>query len=386
MRRLASAVLVLLVAACAPRLQEPGPLVQNELPPRTPELSDTHLLASDGLDLPYQTWGPEDGEPTAVLIGLHGFNDYSNAFAPTAPSWAEAGILTYAIDQRGFGDAPERGVWAGVDVMVRDLAEMAYAVRARHPNTPLYLVGISMGGAVIMVAEERRKAGFLDYERDGVVLVSPAVWGREAMPGAQVTALNSIAHVAPWFPVSGEKTKKTPSDNTEMLRSLGRDPKVIKVTRFDAVYGLVNLMDAALAASYALPPETLILIGEREDIVPTEPTNRMLATLPEPGPRVAVYPNGHHMLLRDLNAEVVHQDVVAWVRDPAAPLPSGADQAGAERVAAARTAEAERVAQIEAEAEIEANDEAAAPGPPRPVSLCAAGDPQTACNTAPQFR
>ena len=41
---------------------------------------------------------------------------------------------------------------------------------------------------------------------------------------------------------------------------------------------------------------------------------------------IAVYPEGWHMLLRDLNGHVVVEDIAAWTLDPAAPLPSGADR------------------------------------------------------------
>jgi hypothetical protein len=37
------------------------------------------------------------------------------------------------------------------------------------------------------------------------------------------------------------------------------------------------------------------------------------------------YPNGWHLLNRDLDAEVMYRDVAAWLRDDTAPLPSGAD-------------------------------------------------------------
>ena len=43
-----------------------------------------------------------------------------------------------------------------------------------------------------------------------------------------------------------------------------------------------------------------------------------------PGMRSAYYPNGWHILNRDLQGEVVYRDVEAWLRDAAAPLPSGA--------------------------------------------------------------
>ena len=42
------------------------------------------------------------------------------------------------------------------------------------------------------------------------------------------------------------------------------------------------------------------------------------------GDRTAYYAQGWHLLLRDKQAHNVWDDVAAFVRDPAAPLPSGA--------------------------------------------------------------
>ena len=46
--------------------------------------------------------------------------------------------------------------------------------------------------------------------------------------------------------MTGQGFNRTPSDNIEMLKKLGRDKLVIKYTRIDTLYGLVDLMDAAL--------------------------------------------------------------------------------------------------------------------------------------------
>jgi acylglycerol lipase len=42
--------------------------------------------------------------------------------------------------------------------------------------------------------------------------------------------------------------------------------------------------------------------------------------------RMALYENGWHLLLRDLDADVVRADVAAWLTDRDAPLPSGAER------------------------------------------------------------
>ena len=111
-----------------------------------------------------------------------------------------------------------------------------------------------------------------------------------------------------------------------MLVRLNQDPLVIKQTRIDTIYGLVNLMDAALAAAPDLKTPTLILYGERDEIIPKAPTRRMLKTLSSGRHRIAFYKSGFHMLLRDLQAATVWKDMAAWINNQNAPLPSKADQ------------------------------------------------------------
>jgi hypothetical protein len=141
--------------------------------------------------------------------------------------------------------------------------------------------------------------------------------------------------------LTGQGLNRRPSDNIAMLRALGRDPLVIKETRVDAIKGLVDLMDAAYDATrsgIARPP-LLVLYGARDEIVPDAPVVEAMRRLAgTDGHRAALYGNGWHMLLRDLQAETVWRDIAAWIADPAAPLPSGADARAAKMLAADRAA------------------------------------------------
>jgi alpha-beta hydrolase superfamily lysophospholipase len=82
-------------------------------------------------------------------------------------------------------------------------------------------------------------------------------------------------------------------------------------------------MDQAWREVGQLRLPTLYLYGARDQIIPRHPTDTAIARLP-PGDRTACYTEGHHLLLRDLQALNVWRDVAAFVRDPAADLPSGA--------------------------------------------------------------
>ena len=135
------------------------------------------------------------------------------------------------------------------------------------------------------------------------------------------------AHTVPWMTLTGPSLRIQASDNVEMLRALGRDPLVIKETRIDTIYGLANLMDAAMAAAPKLPVPALVLYGDHDQVIPRDAVLEMLRKLPAGGHppwRAAFYGTGYHMLLRDLHAATVTRDVVHWIENDSAPLPSGA--------------------------------------------------------------
>lgn len=312
---------LLIVAGCSiPPQQE-----SFAMSPREPALLKNHAVMDDGYELPLEHWQPES-TPSAVVLALHGFNDYHNAFATVGPYLASRGIATYAYDQRGFGATARRGRWAGAHRMVADARTMVELLREQYPQQPVYLLGESMGGAVSLATAGEAAASELV---DGIVLVAPAVWARQTMPWYQRWALAVARTVAPNWRPTGHSLKRQASDNIDMLRSLGRDPLVIKETRIDTVAGLADLMDVALASTPRLRTRTLVLYGERDEIVPKLPTCRMLQTLPQDvNWKLGLYPNGYHMLTRDLNGEQVIDDIASWILTPQQPLPSGfqADQ------------------------------------------------------------
>jgi len=302
-----------LAAACAPQIAPPG---DETVAPRLE--ARPFAVMDDGRRLPLTVW-PADGEAAAGVVALHGFGDYANAFADLGPALAAAGVTVYAVDQRGFGQAPGFGAWHGHRRLARDAEALVRLAKAELPDRPVYLLGESMGGAVAMLVLADG-----DTAADGAVLSAPAVWGRDWMPLVQTLGLDILAHTMPWLPLEPRGIRITPSDNVEMLRALSRDPLFIKRPRVDAVHGLVALMDAAQAAVPDVARPVLVLYGRRDDLVPRAPTCAMLARLPEDR-RVALYAEGYHMLFRDLAGDTVSADIAAWTRDPQASLPSGSE-------------------------------------------------------------
>ena len=297
--------MVLVLAACAPQLAPRGGQTVS------PVMGGEFLLARDGMKLPLRQWDA-DGPPKAVIVALHGMSDYSNAFDMPGRYWAKLGITTLAYDQRGFGRGDNPGIWAGADVMRADLDDAVAAARAKYPGIPVFALGESMGGAVVLTALASDRPPAVD----GAILVSPAVWSRADMPMLYRLALFFGAHLMPGLVLDNSAASHVvtviPSDNVPMLRALGRDPLFQKQTRTGTLYGLVNLMDEARNADPAAPPPILLLHGLKDQVIPVKPTDAVIAALGNKA-TVKAYPNGYHMLLRDLEGETVDRDVADWV-------------------------------------------------------------------------
>ena len=158
------------------------------------------------------------------------------------------------------------------------------------------------------------------------MLLSPAVWGWSSQPLTYRVALWGVAHLAPGLvlnPPAFVTDHIRASDNIPELIRMGRDPQLIWGARTDALYGLMNLMQRGWSETGSLKIPTLYAYGARDQIIPKDAAFHAAAALPA-SDRTAYYADGYHLLLIDLENPKVWDDVAAFLKDPGAPLPSGA--------------------------------------------------------------
>lgn len=320
-RRAACLALALGLGACSAHLVPPGPAVT------APRQEAAAFIMADGTKLPFRAWVPDRVEPPwAVILALHGMNDSRDAFEDSGPDFANAGILLIAPDQRGFGDTAQRGYWPGAQALADDATAMARTLRAKYPRAKLILMGESMGAGVLMLAA----TGPNPPQADGYVLLAPAIWGRAEMNVFARSGLWLLSELVPGLVVSGRIAGRVASDNRDALIRLSRNRLTIKETRVDAIKGVVDLMDASRAAAARYNVPTLLLHGGEDQIIPPDALREVWRSLPKGAPiRLAHYPKGYHLLLRDKDRGRRIADILSWIRRPDAPLPSDAEAAGA---------------------------------------------------------
>ncbi len=290
----------------------------------SPALGQDAMTADDGMELPVHGWAAR-GDTRAVVIAAHGMNDYGASFDQPARAWSLSGIATYAIDQRGFGRAGQRGLWYGGDRMADDLLTLARLAHQRHPGVPVFLLGESVGGAVAVLAAARAEPNLLA----GLVLSAPAIWGVGARAEILYGAAMALRSVVPAFTVPPLSVENPSTDDPVVLKRLRDDPLIIHRTRLDTLAGIVALMRNARETAGGVAVRTLVLLGDLDRHVPRDGVAALLERLPQlgtdSGTTLAMYDHGRHLLMRSLNGGRVTVDIATWMLSPGQHLPSGAD-------------------------------------------------------------
>ncbi|MFC0820496.1 alpha/beta hydrolase [Moraxella marmotae] len=115
--------------------------------------ADTHsthtIKTQDGLNLQLNKDYP-DSKPKAVLVISHGLASHSGVFADFAKMMNANGIAVYRFDHRGHGKSDGRD---SIHIksyfeMVEDLRQVVQKAKDENPNTPVFVLGHSMGGHI----------------------------------------------------------------------------------------------------------------------------------------------------------------------------------------------------------------------------------------------
>jgi alpha-beta hydrolase superfamily lysophospholipase len=290
--------------------------------PASPIITSGVFALPDGAHLPYRIY-PAIGPTKTVILALHGYTDSRDGFTYLADALAPDGVTIYAPDQSSFGATANRGYWPGTATLVDEARDMALQLRAKYPDTKLYIAGESMGAAIgILVGASANSPPV-----DGYILSAPAVWGGAALNPVYRFMLRMANATIPAKRLTGQSTYIRASDNEAALLAFGRDPLTIHAPRLDHLAGLVALMGEAQAACANFNQPALILYGGHDQLIPPAAIRRCWQVIPRSAPvTLAYYPPDYHLLLRDNEREIPDADIAGFLAGagPASSAPSAA--------------------------------------------------------------
>ena len=282
--------------------------------------------ASDGRQMMYRTWGPARGEPRAIVVGVPGWNGTAGDIEPLGRYLARRGIRIYSTGVRGqHGDltAASKRAKGHVDdgrLWERDFHEFGEWVQRRHPDTPLFLYGQSMGSlTAVLVAKDGIRSGHV--ELSGIILHSPAVGLMYASPLLRlgVGELRSINPRGLLFNVGlipGDKPALT--NNVEYdrfwIRSEDRVRPGYTWSFFDEA---LKLGARARIATAQLDLPALVVTGEKDPIgtagVGQQAFARLMRRIPSEVKERRRFEDGYHDLIHDSNKPQALECIGDWL-------------------------------------------------------------------------
>ena len=218
--RTLAVLLVIIVAVLAFGVGCAGPayVAGRRVAPAIPEdivHAEGRMETGDGLKLLVQSWKPK-GETKGTLIIVHGLKDYADRYSELAFAAARKGYAVHAFDLRGHGDSEGDRVWVDrFDDYLGDLGLFLKRVQGEEPGKPVFLMGHSMGGAIVTLYTMTEKPKLAGLITSAGALQSDA-------PGGLVGAVKFFSVVAPRLAVFE-------LDDTKF----SRDPKVVESMKTD---------------------------------------------------------------------------------------------------------------------------------------------------------
>jgi alpha-beta hydrolase superfamily lysophospholipase len=212
------------------------------------------------------------------------------------------------MDLRGNGrSGGQRAYIERWEEFREDLHRFVRLVREEEAGRPLFLLGNSLGGLIVLEYALLHPDGLR-----GVIAASPPL-GRLAVPAPLLALGRVLSRVWPRFSI------RTGMD----LSGLARDPEVVQTVLADPLFhrvGTARLSTEVVAAiarvqaaAPAFPLPLLVLHGSDDRMVPPEGSREFVTRVGHPDHELREYVGAFHVLFADLDHERVLTDLERWI-------------------------------------------------------------------------
>ena len=270
--------------------------------------TESYFDASDGLDIFYQYWLPDD-RPKAIILAAHGLGEHGGRYRNYVDYFGSRGYGFYAIDLRGCGRSEgQRGHIDRFEDYVDDLRQLHDLARLAESSGRIVLLGHSYGSLIALVYGLRYPDGLAGVISSGTAL-------RDALPypGWVRALIRRAGRVLPTLSIpAGFK----PGD-------LSRDAAVVEAYRADPlVHSAASLRWASEsiairewlfdhAREWSLP--LLMLHGGADRICLLEGARRFRDRVESERVELRVYEGMYHEVHNEIGKETVFKDVERWL-------------------------------------------------------------------------
>jgi alpha-beta hydrolase superfamily lysophospholipase len=272
-----------------------------------PHTTET-FLARNGHRLHARQWLPDD-TPRAHIVIAHGIAEHGDRYAHTAAVFTQHGYAVHAFDQQGHGHSEgERLYTDSFDDYRDNLVTYLERVAQGAENRPIFLLGHSMGGAVVAYA-----AVTWPLAVAGIILSAPALKPGDAIPPLLVKAAKPLGRWFPHLPTTVAEPHAISRDPQVIARYLAdplipSDPVPAR-TGAEWLRAIGVITERAEAFSHPL----LIFHGTADRLTNVEGSLQLYALAGSADKTLKLYDGLYHECLNEPEQDDVRALILAWL-------------------------------------------------------------------------
>jgi alpha-beta hydrolase superfamily lysophospholipase len=276
--------------------------------------SDT-LLSFDQTPLVYQSWLPRTQAPQVIIAAIHGLGGHGGQWGNLVQAVVPQGYGVYALDQRGHGRSPgKRGCIRAWSDLRQDVARCLHRIRGQHPQVPLFLLGHSLGGAVVLDYGLRTGLDETLPQPHGIIATAPAL-GITGISPLRLALGRLLSRTWPSFTLASGMSHDLGTRDPVVNQSYGQDP--LRHNRGSArlsteFFATVKFLRQHLD-QWHLP--LLMLHGSGDRVTSPIVSRQLFDQIPWADKRYITYPGAYHEIHQDLDRHQLFKDITAWIQD-----------------------------------------------------------------------
>jgi len=270
-------------------------------------------------NLPVIKWNDDAQRDKATVLMLHGISQRSYTLRKIANSLAEKGFVTYGMDLRGHGwwhktlNKKDDGYRSNYKKSQADVKEVLAALKQKHPDKPLYLMGESVGAAVAL-----RAANDSPELVDGLILCGAGSKAHKAKITWVMTDLVKCMFRKPVNIVRYQQRYGT--EDLRALQETIEDPDQRKTFSFREILSASRYLRKNNKFAKSLDPNISVLVvhGEEDKTLTCKSAKKVYEDLTNYDKKLVLVPKcGHILLGTNYPKDLVTNSIVGFIDDRA---------------------------------------------------------------------
>lgn len=278
-------------------------------------------VSYDGKTMPCKAWPvPAGMTPRGVVIAVHGLSGAKSDFWYLGEQLPLRGYAVYAYDLRGQGNDPvvaERGDISKASAWQRDLATFHALVKRRHPKTPVFWYGESLGSLIALHTAADLLGSRSDP--DGIIMASPVAGLRMALSGFKRFLLETAAKLSPRSRYSlGElagvdESKIKVTSHSTHGGQMAVTPHHVSAFSLRLLSTIGGMLDSNAVSAHRLKTPVLFVASPNDVLSSADQIQALFAEIRSQDKKLLWYTRSYHLLLHDVQREEVVKDVTSWL-------------------------------------------------------------------------